>query len=110
MAIPPTDAISLFFAIFSGRLVDLWHITFITFNGLHLLTFTKILQKIYYFLTYPALLPLSGLGLPKECPKPLTVSRLRLPVRYPGFNGGRLHAILPPQFGPTMPPLSLWTA
>ena len=26
------------------------------------------------------------------------------------LNGGRLHAILPPQFGPTTPALSLWTA
>ena len=54
---------------------------------------------------YPALQPLCGLGLSQECPKPLTVSRLSLPVRYPGLNGGRLHAI-----SPTTPPLSLWTA
>ena len=29
-------------------------------------------------LTYPALQPLCGLGLPQECPKPFAVSRLRL--------------------------------
>ena len=42
-----------------------------------------------------------------ECLKSLTVSPLRLPVYYPGLNGGRLHAILPPQFGPTTPPMPL---
>ena len=71
---------------------------------------TSSISCYTYLLTYPALQPLCGLGLPQECPKPLTVSRLHLPVRYPGLNDGRLHAILPPQFGPTTPPLSLWTA
>ena len=42
--------------------------------------------------------------------EPLTASHLRLPIRYTGLNGERLHAILPHQFGPTMSPLSLWTA
>ena len=51
--------------------------------------------KTTYFLTYQALQPLYGIGLPQECPKPLTVSHLRLPVQYPGLNGGCLHAILP---------------
>lgn len=31
----------------------------------------------------------------------------RLPVRCPGLNGGRIHAILSPQFRPTKPPLSM---
>ena len=50
-----------------------------------------------FLLTNTALLPLCGLGLPLKCPKSLTDSRVRLPVRYPGLNGGLLHAILPPQ-------------
>ena len=39
-----------------------------------------------------------------------SVSCLRLPIRYPGINGGRRNAISRPQFGPSTPPLSLWTA
>ena len=64
----------------------------------------KAIKQITYLLAYPVLPPLCGLGLHQQCPKPLTVSRLRLPVRYLGFHGGRLHAILPPQFGTTTPP------
>ena len=44
------------------------------------------LNLFSYLLTYSALQPLCGLGLPQECPKPPTVSRLRLPVRYPGLK------------------------
>ena len=59
----------------------------------HYINFVVVVFIITYLLTYPALQPLCGLGLPQECPKPLTISRLRLPVRYPGLNGERLHAI-----------------
>ena len=71
-----------------------------------------MIREIQYStaLTYLALQTLYGLGLTQECPKSLTVSRLRLPVRYSGLIDGSLHAIFSSQFGPTTSPLSLWTA
>ena len=43
-------------------------------------------RDIWFCRCYLTYLLLCGLGLPQECPKPLAVSRLRLPVRYPGLN------------------------